>query len=1408
MPQSEPVSILLVNEIAEEIKLTTLSFRAFFPNCRIEAVYSLDEAIQWAPRAPWHLILLDDSLLSQRTTPVFPELKRLAPSVVLVLQTERSDSTSALNALQTGADFLLYKKSPAFLTELVLYTREAFEKRDLRLTLERTQERYGRLVDTLNDVVYELDPDGRFTYVSPPITGILGYTPEELLGSPYSVIVPSDQLNLVRYCFNDRRTGTRASRRIELDLIRKTSPDSSISSRIRIELSAKGLYNSERRYRGTLGILRDVSQHRRQEETIHQLEHQRQETDRLLSLSQRLSVLTKHLHDPHHAIHTQAQLLVQSIRESRLMEHVESLAASAAEALRIGSDLVQAATEITASRNNVNDLIDTVLAATPPLFPNADRIERSYAPNLPPFCGNSDTFLRLLWTLLTYAHRHLRAIGSRRGLKISTRATDSIGGLTPHETVLRTPGPAAAPAAEIEVHIQESETTATEDDFTPPTPGDLLEAYDLVKQLCGRLELLAPADGLFSVKVWIPTRSTPLLKSDRGLSPPPASPALTPAESPSVTEPATLTSQLPPQPWSPPSSPPLPDRRTISRIGTRLPAHVTIGNLVREGILTDLNSRGAAVEITGRLPSLDRQQASLMLKTAAGVFELRATVHARGMTTQLPDGSVPASQLIFLFTALTDTEHKILESYLEEAQARTLSATVEVHLMESATLEPPDDVRLDPQSRGTNHRETLRVRVTLPVRVGLPSIGEQSHPLLGLVINFSRDGLCLQSKGPLGSIGDSIAIYFSSTSHLGQPRVHEPEIPESILHGRIVYIMPDQTVPSDLRSSPTLPGQRIGIRFIRLTPFAEREINRVIAQHSGSSMIVSGTVGRSTVVSARRECRNARHQVIAVTDDHARHQISPTTPIVVIAPGFGLTQTDYLPLSFFLAANRFRVLRYDHTNHIGQSDGDILQTTLRGMQTDLQAVLDFVATTWPAASLTLLAEDITARIALKVLGQGNTADQVLLMNPVFDIELALSTLFQTPVVQHYRQGTRKGIVNLWGLNINLDQFIADAIAGEYTDIASIATDLAKLVAQPVIVTSPRKYRSPHSLFGLQDQSLRALGPSPTIVPVQADLSSESNAYDDRHTSAFRAIIKLASDSTAGSLPAVQPSEPALRDIHHQRQLEQERIRLCHHVSQATREALWVAQLSQLSEIGDLADYQSLQNDIYRQMLPLTPGMTILDIGCGQSDFACTLFTNHLYYRSHHIEVPAPSLKYVGIDQSDETLNYAAHRISTVLRGLGMATVTPAVTQSLTSSWLRFDWRDSLPFADQSVDRILCHLSLGFVPSPLYSVREALRALHPNGTLVLTCFQPHTDLAIPFRRHLRDTHRDEFGSSAQIIMHFFARLREAVRHGLLHAYERNELARLLNHAGGGPIHIVPILDNQLLLAIVQKGKSAS
>src|SRR4029077_14972075 len=109
--------------------------------------------------------------------------------------------------------------------------------------------------------------------------------------------------------------------------------------------------------------------------------------------------------------------------------------------------------------------------------------------------------------------------------------------------------------------------------------------------------------------------------------------------------------------------------------------------------------------------------------------------------------------------------------------------------------------------------------------------------------------------------------------------------------------------------------------------------------------------------------------------------------------------------------------------------------------------------------------------------------------------------------------------------------------------------------------------------------------------------------------------------------------------------------------------------------------------------------------------------------------------------------------------------TLTVHPPLTTEWMHVDWTQGLPFKDQSLHRIVCNLSLPFVPSPLVTIRELYRTLHPQGRLVLTVLHPDTDLSVLYRRHLHSTNQDEFSPPAHTALHYFGRLREAIRHGL-------------------------------------------
>jgi len=56
----------------------------------------------------------------------------------------------------------------------------------------QSEEKYRMLVEYSNDVIYETDIQGHFTFMSPGVTRITGYSPDELIGRHYLDVIPSE----------------------------------------------------------------------------------------------------------------------------------------------------------------------------------------------------------------------------------------------------------------------------------------------------------------------------------------------------------------------------------------------------------------------------------------------------------------------------------------------------------------------------------------------------------------------------------------------------------------------------------------------------------------------------------------------------------------------------------------------------------------------------------------------------------------------------------------------------------------------------------------------------------------------------------------------------------------------------------------------------------------------------------------------------------------------------------------------------------------------------------------------------------------------------------------------------------------------------------------------------------------
>jgi PAS domain S-box-containing protein len=69
------------------------------------------------------------------------------------------------------------------------------ERKQAEEALRESEERFRSLVETANDIIYSLTPDGKFSYVSPNWKDILGHDVSEVLGQPFDPFVHPDDLH-------------------------------------------------------------------------------------------------------------------------------------------------------------------------------------------------------------------------------------------------------------------------------------------------------------------------------------------------------------------------------------------------------------------------------------------------------------------------------------------------------------------------------------------------------------------------------------------------------------------------------------------------------------------------------------------------------------------------------------------------------------------------------------------------------------------------------------------------------------------------------------------------------------------------------------------------------------------------------------------------------------------------------------------------------------------------------------------------------------------------------------------------------------------------------------------------------------------------------------------------------------
>jgi two-component system cell cycle sensor histidine kinase/response regulator CckA len=228
--------------------------------------------------------ILNIHLPDMMGTQLLGDIKVQRPDTIVIIITGDAELNTALTALKNGA--YAYLRKPFEFDELLNTVENALYQKNLKQEKDKinnqlylSEKKYRYLVQNSPDVIYSLDTNGKFTFLSDAVKDMLGYSADDLIGKHYSAIISEEDRVKAKCLFDERRSKHRASSGIELELT-KHDPFKGIGENtqtVSVELKSTGIYeksttDGEQKFIGTHGVIRDTSERQRFQDQLRNAE--------------------------------------------------------------------------------------------------------------------------------------------------------------------------------------------------------------------------------------------------------------------------------------------------------------------------------------------------------------------------------------------------------------------------------------------------------------------------------------------------------------------------------------------------------------------------------------------------------------------------------------------------------------------------------------------------------------------------------------------------------------------------------------------------------------------------------------------------------------------------------------------------------------------------------------------------------------------------------------------------------------------------------------------------------------------------------------------------------------------------------------------------------------------------------